>query len=288
LKTILVTGAYGQLGNEIKDLVSFLPQAEFIFSDVDTLDICNKESLTEYFNKHNLDFVVNCAAYTAVDKAESDQEKANMINAMAVKFLAEVCSQNKVKLIQVSTDYVFDGTQSTPYIETDKTNPQSSYGRSKLDGELALKDNENAIIIRTAWLYSKYGNNIVKTIRKKGSELGQLKFVFDQVGSPTWAHDLATAIIEILKLSIENEKNFKPGIYHYSNEGVCSWYDFAQEVVRISNINCKVLPILTSEYPVPAKRPAYSVFDKSKIKNSYNISIPWWKDSLANCIKEME
>ncbi|HEY9123117.1 MAG TPA: dTDP-4-dehydrorhamnose reductase [Bacteroidales bacterium] len=288
MKTILVTGAYGQLGNEIKDLVSFLPQAEFIFSDVDTLDICNKESLTEYFNKHNLDFVVNCAAYTAVDKAESDQEKANMINAMAVKFLAEVCSQNKVKLIQVSTDYVFDGTQSTPYIETDKTNPQSSYGRSKLDGELALKDNENAIIIRTAWLYSKYGNNIVKTIRKKGSELGQLKFVFDQVGSPTWAHDLATAIIEILKLSIENEKNFKPGIYHYSNEGVCSWYDFAQEVVRISNINCKVLPILTSEYPVPAKRPAYSVFDKSKIKNSYNISIPWWKDSLANCIKEME
>ena len=211
-----------------------------------------------------------------------------MINATAIKLLAEACSPKKAKLIQVSTDYVFDGMQSTPYIETDKTNPQSSYGRSKLDGELALRGNENAIIIRTAWLYSKYGNNIVKTIRKKGGELGQLKFVFDQAGSPTWAHDLAGAIIEILKQSIENEKNFKPGIYHYSNEGVCSWYDFAQEVVRISNINCKVLPILTSEYPVPAKRPAYSVFDKSKIKNTYNISIPWWKDSLANCIKEME
>jgi dTDP-4-dehydrorhamnose reductase len=284
IEKILVTGSNGQLGSEINKLASTLPQFNFLFHDVDTLDITDLKSLTNFFEKHNPNYIVNCAAYTAVDKAETDIEKAYLINDKAVENLAKVSTQFNARIIHGSTDYVFDGINHRPYIETDPTNPVSVYGKSKLAGEKHLENMENAIIIRTAWLYSSFGNNFAKTVIRLGKEKKDLRMICDQVGTPTYAADLADAIGKILKRSSENINGFVPGIYHFSNEGACSWYDFASEIISQCNLSCKVFPIATKDYPTPARRPSYSVFNKSKIKGTFGIEIPWWKESLKICL----
>jgi dTDP-4-dehydrorhamnose reductase len=285
---VLVTGCFGQLGSEIKVIANSFSNLNFLFHDVDTLDITSKTSLIDFFKVNKPNYIINCAAYTAVDKAESEIEKAYLINSTAVANLVEACKTTGSKIIHISTDYVFDGKKNTPYNEDDAVNPISLYGKSKLEGELQLKNYRDVLIIRTAWLYSTFGNNIVKTIRKYGAERDVLKFIFDQVGSPTYAADLADAIIQIVDQCVKNPEMFIPGIYHYSNEGACSWYDFASEVVAQSKLSCKVLPIEAYEYPTPATRPVYSVFNKAKIKKTFGIDIPWWKDSLSRCIKAMK
>jgi dTDP-4-dehydrorhamnose reductase len=282
---ILVTGSNGQLGNELKVLASSLSQAKFLFHDVDTLDITNFESLSLFFKENKPAVIVNCAAYTAVDRAESEVEKAFLINDKAVENIKIIACKYACKIIHISTDYVFDGNRNVPYKEDDTTNPLSIYGKSKLAGEKHLAMLPNAIIIRTAWLYSSFGNNFVKTMIRLGKEKKEIKVVFDQIGSPTYAADLSQVIIEILKQT--NDTNFKPGIYHFSNEGACSWFDFASEIMFQSKLNCKVYPIETHEYPTPVKRPAFSVFNKAKIKKVYNITIPWWKDSLKVCLEKI-
>ncbi len=288
MTNILITGSNGQLGNEIKLLVSSLSNANFLFHDIDTLDITNYEALSVFCQKHKPDIIVNCAAYTAVDKAESEEEKAFLINNTAVENIAKIVSQYSAKVIHISTDYIFDGSSNKPYEETDATNPVSVYGKSKLAGEKHLETLSNAVIIRTAWLYSSFGNNFLKTMIRLGKEKKELKVVFDQIGTPTYASDLAQAIIVIINQTLKNPSEFKAGIYHYANEGVCSWYDFASEIMQQCKLNCRICPIETSEYPTPAKRPAFSVLNKSKIKKVYNISIPWWKDSLSLCLEKIK
>jgi len=282
---ILVTGSNGQLGSEIRAMASVMPRFNFLFHDVDTLDITDLKSLTAFFEKHRPNYIVNCAAFTAVDKAETDIEKAYLINDKAVENLAKIAIQFNARIIHGSTDYVFDGINHRPYIETDATNPVSVYGKSKLAGERHLEKLENAIIIRTAWLYSSFGNNFAKTVIHLGKERQELRMICDQVGTPTYAADLSNAIVQIIIKSVENTNGFIPGIYHYSNEGACSWYDFASEIISQCDISCKVFPIETKDYPTPAIRPPYSVFNKSKIKTTFDIEIPWWKDSLKICLK---
>ena len=285
---ILVTGAYGQLGSEIKLLQENYPQWNFFFTDVDSFDITNEPAVQDFFSENKFDFVVNCAAYTAVDNAESDEETAHLVNAVAPKILARQANVSGVKLIHVSTDYVFAGDACTPYTETDKTNPQGAYGRTKLEGEKnVFAENSDAVIIRTSWLYSTFGNNFVKTMLRLGKERGELNVVFDQVGSPTYAADLAKAILAIIDNSAKNEKNFVPGIYHFSNEGVASWFDFAREIFDSAEIECNVKPVLSDQFPTPTKRPHYSVLDKTKIKSTFGISIPYWRDSLKLCLQRI-
>ncbi len=282
---ILVTGSNGQLGNEIKNIASNYPDYDFVFTDIEELDITNNDAINDFFEENKFDILINCAAYTAVDKCETNKLKARAINVLAVKSLAIACSKHNMGMIQISTDYVYDGLNHLPYKETDFTNPQSFYGETKLEGEEMLAEFcDNGIIIRTSWLYSSYGNNFVKTVLKYTKEHNLMRVVYDQVGSPTYAADLAKVIID----SIEN-LTFMKGIhlYNYSNEGVCSWYDFAKEITEIKGIECKIKPIETFEYPLPAKRPAYSVLNKSKIKNEVNIEIPHWKDSLKQCLKKL-
>jgi len=281
---ILVTGANGQVGSEIREL-SLENEHKFFFTDSQDLDICDKER-TENFCKENcVDIIINCAAYTAVDKAESEFESADTVNHLAVKYLAEISKKQNIKLIHISTDYVFDGRNFRPYVETDASNPQGVYGKTKLDGENAmLKINpENSMIIRTSWVYSSYGTNFVKTMLRLGKERDELGVIFDQVGTPTYARDLAETILAIL-LQLNN-KNVE--LYHYSNEGVCSWYDFAKAVFELSEIECDVKSIETKEYPTPAKRPHYSLLNKLKIKDEYSITIPYWRDSLKKCLMSM-
>lgn len=285
MSRILVTGANGQLGSEIKVLVESYPNYHFFFTDVDELDITNKEAIELYVAKNKINTIINCAAYTAVDKAESEFELANSINHVAVQYLAEVAKEHHCKFVHISTDYVFDGTGHKPYIEMNTPNPQSVYGLTKLDGELALQkiNPENSIIIRTSWVYSSFGNNFVKTMLKLGEERDVLNVVDDQIGSPTYAGDLAKAILIILpKLENENVE-----LYHFSNEGVCSWYDFAKTIFEIEKTAIKILPIETRQYPTPAKRPYYSVLNKSKLKNKFHISIPYWENSLRVCLAKM-
>lgn len=279
-KNILITGANGQLGSEIKELKVHYPSFDFFFTDVDTLDLCNKEETEVFLNTHKPDYIVNCAAYTAVDKAEDESELCYKINRDAVGNLAGAAS-GKAKLIHISTDYVFDGKGNTPLKENDPTNPQSVYGKSKLDGEkILLEKAPDSIIIRTSWLYSAFGNNFVKTMLRLGKEKNQLKVVNDQIGTPTYAADLAQAILQIIEYS-EKENIFPAGIYHYSNEGICSWYDFCLKILEYANIqSCKVEPIPTSEYPTKATRPMYSVLDKTKIKKTFRFEIPQWEESL--------
>jgi len=285
---ILVTGAYGQLGNEIKLLQENYPAWKFTFTDVDSLDITNALAVHQFFSENKFDFVVNCAAYTAVDKAESDVETARLVNAVAPKILATQAKAVGAKLIHVSTDYVFAGDAFTPYAETDATNPQGVYGKTKLEGEEnVLSENSEAVIIRTSWLYSSFGNNFVKTMLRLGKERGELSVVFDQVGSPTYAADLARGILAIIDNTEKNEKSFVPGIYHFSNEGVASWFDFALAIFDFSGIDCKVNPVLSDQFPTPTKRPHYSVLDKANIKNTFGIAIPYWRDSLKECIKRL-
>jgi dTDP-4-dehydrorhamnose reductase len=284
MQTILITGSNGQLGSELKLLSSSFPQVNYIFNDIDTLNISDNSALSDFFSSCKPDIVINCAAYTAVDKAETETNLAYQINEKAVENLQNACKRFDTKIIHVSTDYVFDGKKYLPYKETDDTNPLSVYGKSKLAGEKHLEGNKNAIIIRTSWLYSSYGNNFLKTIIRLSSERNELNVVYDQIGTPTYAFDLASAILRIIKKIVTDENSFCPGVFHYSNEGVCSWYDFANEIIQFRGSSCKVYPIETSEFPTLAVRPSYSVLNKSKIKQAYGIQIPWWKDSLKDCL----
>ena len=281
---ILVTGSNGQLGSEIKELASKYSY-NFFFTDRNNIDITSKDSIKEFCKTNNINVIINCAAYTAVDKAQTDEINADLINRKAVKKLALVSQELNIKLIHISTDYVFDGKNFKPYCEEFQTNPQSIYGKTKLDGENEMRDinPKNSIIIRTSWVYSYYGNNFVKTMLRLGKEKEELGVIFDQVGTPTYAKHLATTILDILP-KIENSK---VEIYNYSNEGVLSWYDFAKEIMKMAKLNCKVKAIETYQYPTPAKRPHFSLLNKNKIKTTFNIEIPYWKDGLDDCLRRL-
>lgn len=281
---ILITGCNGQLGNEMQLLEKENPQHTFFNTDVAELDITNQQAVEEYVDSNRIDCVVNCAAYTAVDKAEDNKELCTTLNTLAPAYLAAAVAKRGGSMVQISTDYVFDGTHHTPYLETDTPAPNSVYGSTKLAGELgATKLCKNVMIIRTAWLYSTFGNNFVKTMIRLGRERAELGVIFDQIGTPTYAADLAKAIMTAVN------KGIVPGVYHFSNEGVISWYDFTKAIHRIAGITtCKVKPLHTAEYPTPAKRPAYSVLDKTKIKETYDIEIPYWEESLERCVSLLE
>lgn len=281
---ILITGSKGQLGSEIEAL-SQNYNYNFFFTDRESLDITDKNKLDDFINNNSINIIINSSAYTAVDKAEDDKLNADKVNHLATKYLAEISKKYNLKLVHISTDYVFDGQNFKPYNENDKTNPNSIYGQTKLDGEKAMQkiNLKDSIIIRTSWVYSSFGANFVKTMLRLGKERDSLGVIFDQVGTPTYARDLAKAILDILP----NIKNKKVEIYNYSNEGVVSWYDFAKEIMKMAKIECNINPIETSEYPTPAKRPHYSLLNKSKIKKEFGIIIPYWKDSLDECLKAL-
>ena len=280
---ILVTGCKGQLGNEMQLLEEKNPQHLYFNTDVEDLDITDEVAIERYVDEHEIDGIVNCAAYTAVDKAEENPSICRMLNATAPGFLAAAVERRGGWMIQISTDYVFDGTGHQPYVETDPTCPDSVYGTTKLEGEQTVMATcHRTMIIRTAWLYSAFGNNFVKTMIRLGKERQELGVIFDQVGTPTYARDLAVAIFAVINQGVV------PGIYHFSNEGVISWYDFAKAIHRIAGItDCEVRPLHTVDYPTPARRPNYSVLDKTKIKETYGISIPYWEESLADCMKDI-
>ncbi|MDR2804535.1 MAG: dTDP-4-dehydrorhamnose reductase [Dysgonamonadaceae bacterium] len=286
-KNILVTGGKGQLGSEIRKLSAGFPEFRFIETDIAELDLTNQTEITNFINVHQPDYVINCAAYTAVDKAEDEKDLCYKINRDAVKNLAEAVA-GRAKIIHVSTDYVFDGRSTVPYRETDPTHPQSVYGKSKRDGEEALLAVcPESIIIRTAWLYSVYGNNFVKTMLRLGKERADLNVVYDQQGTPTYAAELAQTLLSAI-VHAERSGSFLAGIYHYSNEGITTWYDFTVKILQLAGINtCSVHPIPSGEYPTRAPRPAYSVLDKTKIKETFGIHIPPWEQSLQRCISEM-
>jgi len=280
---ILITGCNGQLGNEMQLLEKENPQHTYFNTDVAELDITDQQAIEAFVNDNEIDGIVNCAAYTAVDKAEANEELCQRLNAEAPAYLAHAIGERGGWMIQISTDYVFDGTKHTPYTEDDDTCPNSVYGRTKLVGELNVqKLCERSMIIRTAWLYSTFGNNFVKTMIRLGREKQELGVIFDQIGTPTYARDLAVAIMTAVNEGIV------PGVYHFSNEGVISWYDFTKAIHRIAGITtCHVRPLHTSEYPTPANRPHYSVLDKTRIKTVYGIEIPYWEESLEECIKKL-
>jgi len=287
---IIVTGSNGQLGRSIQEISSQYPDFSFVFTDIEELDICDSVQVDKFFVGEKPFAVVNCAAYTAVDKAEKEKSLAKKINHEAVVNLVNGCKKTGAKLIHISTDYLFDGNKSTPYHEKDIVRPQSVYGITKLEGETAILRAEiKSIIIRTSWLYSAFGNNYVKTMLRLGQERDQLGIVCDQVGTPTYAGDLAKVILNILQMSAKDSQRFVPGIYHYSNEGVASWYDFTKAIFEIhQGITCRVNPIDTASYPTPASRPAYSVLNKSKIKTTFAIGIPYWRDSLKLCLSKLQ
>lgn len=286
MKTVLVTGANGQLGTSIHRLSGSYRSFRFLFTDVDSLDICNAESVDAFIQAHPVDYIVNCAAYTAVDKAEENRELCEQINRDAVANLAVAAKRCEAKMLHVSTDYVFDGTACVPYQETDTTNPQSVYGSTKRAGEKALLEIcPDAVIVRTAWLYSEYGNNFVKTMLRLGSEHEEIRVVFDQVGSPTYATDLALALLTILEQAEQGQ--YQPGIYHFTDEGVCSWYDFTVKIIQLAGLQARVLPIESKDYPTKAVRPHFSVLNKQKIKSSYGLVIPHWEESLRKCMENM-
>ena len=280
---ILITGCNGQLGNEMQLLEKEYSQHQWFNTDVAELDITNQDAIELFVTENKIDGIVNCAAYTAVDKAEDNEELCTKLNAEAPAYLAHVMGQRGGWMIQISTDYVFDGTKHTPYVEDDDTCPNSVYGRTKLVGELNVqKLCEHSMIIRTAWLYSTFGNNFVKTMIRLGKEKPELGVIFDQIGTPTYARDLAVAIMTAI------DKGIVPGVYHFSNEGVISWYDFTKAIHRIAGITaCHVRPLHTAEYPTPANRPHYSVLDKTKIKQTYGMEIPYWEESLKDCIEKL-
>ena len=284
MANILVTGANGQLGSELRK-IGFTALDDVFFTDVAELDITSYEAVAKFVEEHDIDTIINCAAYTAVDKAEDEPELAAKINTEAVANLAKVANKQDCLLIHVSTDYVFNGMGEKPYTEKNNPCPVSVYGKTKLAGEEAIKKSGCLhIIIRTAWLYSTFGNNFVKTILRLAGERPELTVVSDQVGSPTYAEDLARAIVTIME---DDNRGMCEGIYHFSDEGVCSWYDFACEIVRISGLPCQVKPVTTAEYPTKTRRPAYSVLDKTKIKQTFGVSVPHWQESLAACMKEL-
>ncbi|MCS6819660.1 MAG: dTDP-4-dehydrorhamnose reductase [Chitinophagales bacterium] len=280
---VLVTGAGGQLGSEIRVLATHYPQIEFIFTDSSQLDITRKALVDSFFEQNNIGLCINCAAYTAVDKAESDVDNAFAVNAQGARHVASACARYGSKLIHISTDFVFDGTLARPLTETDMPNPLSIYGKSKREGEEEVfREMPEAIIIRTSWVYSSFGNNFVKTILRLCRERESLRVVFDQVGSPTYATDLASAILHIAAEPLHLKQS---GLYHYSNEGVCSWYDFAIAIRDMSGLNTPIYPIESADYPTPAKRPCYSVLNKALFKKTFKCEIPYWRTSLERCMK---
>jgi dTDP-4-dehydrorhamnose reductase len=284
---VLITGSNGQLGSEIKELATNYSKLDFILKDLPELDICNFEALQAFIMDNNINAVINCAAYTAVDKAEEDAEIAEKVNSKGVINIVNSLHPVNGKLIHISTDYVFDGDHFLPYKETDPVSPIGVYGETKRAGELAVINSDiDSIVIRTSWLYSSYGNNFVKTMLRLGKEKESLGVIFDQVGTPTYARDLAKTCLEILT-GVNALKISKNGnLYHYSNEGVASWYDFAISIMELGGVNCKVKPIQTKDYPTLARRPHFSVFNKSKIKKDFKIEIPYWRDSLKDCIEK--
>ncbi|MBT3935961.1 MAG: dTDP-4-dehydrorhamnose reductase [Bacteroidetes bacterium] len=284
MSLILVTGSDGQLGRSIKVIANQYPNFDFIFTDVGQLDITNQDQINQFFHDKRPSYLINCAAYTAVDKAETEIELAKQLNVEACRMLANACKEYETTLIHISTDFVFDGQKNQPYIEEDATEPVSAYGKSKLAGEKTIVDKlDDFVIFRTAWLYSEYGHNFVKTIMNKGAELGKLKVVYDQIGTPTYALDLAKAICDVISIPC-----FSRGIFHFTNEGVISWYDFAKAIVEIADIECEIQPIPSVEFPTPAVRPKYSVLDKTSLKSTYSMQIPYWRDSLKKCIKNLK
>ena len=280
---ILITGCNGQLGNEIQLLENENPQHVWFNTDVQELDISDQLAINQFVAENKIDGIVNCAAYTAVDKAEENKELCTTLKTVAPAYLAAAVEKRGGWIIQISTDYVFDGTKHTPYVETDTPSPDSVYGSTKLAGELGVtKFCKKSMIIRTAWMYSPYGNNFVKTMIRLGKEKPELGVIFDQIGTPTYARDLAGVIMTAIN------KGIVPGVYHYSNEGVISWYDFTKAIHRIADITtCHVRPLHTAEYPTPAKRPHYSVLDKTKIKQTYGIEVPYWEESLKDCMERL-
>lgn len=285
---ILVTGSNGQLGSELRELSAEYANYSFTFTDVTELDITDIKGLNDFFSKEKYDFVINCAAYTAVDAAESNQDMAFKLNTTAVDLLVEMAEKYGFFFVQISTDYVFDGEKNVPYVEEDVPIPSSTYGKTKLEAErLIIYSDINAIVIRTAWLYSTYGKNYVKSMIKYGNERDEMNIVFDQVGTPTYARDLADTILAIVPQLQKKEKPYRE-IFHYTNEGVCSWFDFTKQIYNHEGINCKVNPIRTCDYPTPAQRPAYSVLDKTKIKKTFGIDIPYWTDSLDVMLKKLK
>lgn len=285
MKKILITGSKGQLGNELFLLHKEFKGFSFLFHDIDTLDLTDFKALERFILQHKPEFIVNCAAYTAVDKAEEEMQSVNLLNAEVPGKLAELSDRFNSFFIHISTDYVFDGRNHRPYKEDDLPNPLSVYGKSKFMGEQKVMIHNNSIVIRTSWLYSQFGHNFIKTILRLGREKSSLSVVYDQIGAPTYARDLATVILELIRYTEQN--HYPRGIFHYSNEGVCSWYDFAKEINDIAGLNCKIIPITTDQYPLPAERPYYSIMDKSKIKKTLGIEIPYWKDSLKVCLKNI-
>lgn len=281
---ILITGCNGQLGNEMQLQAKSNPQHSYFFTDIDELDITDEQAIDRFVTDNQVDIIVNCAAYTAVDKAEDNETLCTLLNSTAPGYLARAIEKRGGQFVQISTDYVFDGTAHTPYTETVATCPNSVYGRTKLDGELnALRECSRTMIVRTAWLYSTFGNNFVKTMMRLGRERTELGVVFDQIGTPTYARDLAAVIMTAINRGIV------PGIYHFSNEGAVSWYDFTKAIHRIAGITtCHVRPLHTDEYPAKAPRPAFSVLDKTKIKQTYDIEVPYWEESLRECIMALQ
>jgi len=287
---ILVTGTNGQLGKSIKSLVKQQKTSHnFVFVTRNQLDLSSIGNMRNYFDSHKFDLIINCAAYTAVDRAENYQEEADMINHIAVKEIAEIANSNNIKLIHISTDFVFDGLEHKPYSESDACSPLNIYGKTKLEGENAILSimKFNATIIRTSWLYSEYGNNFVSTIIKLTQKNNNLNIVSDQIGTPTYAGDLGQAILNIIKNDKFNEANRASEIYHYSNEGECSWYDFAKEITNISGDKCTLNPINSEDYPTAARRPRNTIMSKEKISNEFGLKIIFWKDSLKCCMKNL-
>jgi dTDP-4-dehydrorhamnose reductase len=283
MKNILVTGSNGQLGSEIKAIADNYHDFRFYFTDVDELDLTDKSAVADFFAQNNIDVCINCAAYTAVDKAEDEKELALKINRDAVETLAKNCQKNQSLLVHISTDYVFNGMNYKPYTEEDVPSPESYYGLTKLQGEKAALTNDKTVILRTAWLYSKYGNNFVKTMLRLGREKDKIGVVVDQIGTPTYAGDLAKAILQI----VTNYDEKKGKIYHFSNEGAISWFDFAKAIMMIKQFSCEVNPIESKDFPAKANRPFYSVLNKSKVKKDYQVVIPYWLDSLKLVLEEL-
>lgn len=285
---VLIIGKEGQLGSTLMELIKHHAFAHFISTGFNELDITDEDSIRKIFEASKPDYIINCTAYTAVVNAEFETKLARSVNALGPKYIGKQAAAIGAGVIHISTDYVFDGKSNTPLTPKMETNPQSVYGKTKLEGEqLLFKENPRSIIIRTSWLYSPYGQNFFKTMLSLGSKEDDVDVVFDQVGTPTYAYDLAQVILHILNISKNNPLAFKPGIYHYSNEGVCSWFDFAQMIYRITGITCIVNPVRTDVLKSMAPRPAYSVLDKTAIKKNFGITVPYWIDSLEACIKEL-
>jgi len=285
---VLIIGGEGQLGSSLKQQIQNETFAQFEITTMNELDLSKEDNIKEFFEHTDFNYVVNCTAYTAVDKAESDRVTARLINAKAIQWIGRHAAAKKAGVIHVSTDYVFSGEGNTPLSTREPVSPTSVYGTTKAEGEqLLAMENSQSIIIRTSWLYSEYGNNFMKTMLRLGSEKESINVVYDQIGTPTYAGDLAAAILHILRKTAADAQNFVPGIYHYSNEGVCSWYDFASMIFKIKGLKCFINPVLSDAFPSVAKRPVYSVMDKKKIREQFGLTIPFWVNSLENCIKNL-